>query len=123
MRGVTPSAQDNDAATPVPDSAGGVEVKYSCRPKANRFKMLSVLWIFPSLGALVILGLDTGAWIQRASLGDCLAAVPLQSWMAVMVLVAHGLFLGLARHYHRTEPWQDMVYREAEIDRISSPNL
>jgi len=75
------------------------------RPKANRYKMLSLLWIFPSLGAVVILALDGPSWIHGAGLGERLAAIPLQSWIAVTLLALHGLFLWLARHYHRTEPW------------------
>lgn len=92
--------------------ADRLEIKRLCRPKTTRFKMLSLLWIFPSAGAVVILAGDAPAWIHQPGLTQCLTSVPLQSWLAVTLLAAHGLFVYLARHYDRTEPWREVVFYE-----------
>ncbi|HXJ61428.1 MAG TPA: hypothetical protein VNU68_32705 [Verrucomicrobiae bacterium] len=101
---------DQHATLVVP--ADRIEIKRLCRPKTTRFKMLSLLWIFPSAGAVVILAADAPAWIHQPGITQGLASVPLQSWLAVTLLAAHGLFVYLARHYHRTEPWREVVFCE-----------
>ena len=73
------------------------------RPKAQLFAVLSVLWIFPSLGALLILVLGAGAWVQAESFRDGLSATRFEQWVALLILLMHLTFHGLARYYGKNE--------------------
>ena len=73
------------------------------RPKTERFRALSILWCFPSLGALVILGLNGSVWFQADSMSAVVAGTRVEQWVALGLLLLHPVFLGLARHYRRTE--------------------
>ena len=73
------------------------------RPKTERFRALSILWWFPSAGALVILGSDLRAWRAAESWGTALAGTRLEQWVALGLLLLHPVLFALARHYHRVE--------------------
>ena len=73
------------------------------RPKTQRYTMLSVLWVFPSLGALVILGLGVPGWREADSLGGLVAATRFEHWLALVLLGLHPVFFWLARHYRNVE--------------------
>ena len=51
-------------------------------PRPILFATLSILWIFPSIGAICIL------WFADSANG-----VPLENWVAVLLLAAHAIFI------------------------------
>lgn len=73
------------------------------RPKTQLFRALAVLWCFPSLGAIAILAFHRAAWSESASIVTALEATRFEQWIALGILLAHAVFLFLARHYHRAE--------------------
>ena len=79
------------------------------RPKATLFLMLTVLWVFPSLGAAWMIGSDVRSWFGAASVLAALGMIRLEQWIGVAILVAHGAFGWLAWHYRRHEPLQEIV--------------
>jgi len=115
-----PEIEQTEAAIPEHGQGRG-EIKRICRPKTQRFRMLSLLWVFPSAGALLIMVLDAPSWMRLSGLTAQLAAVPLQSWLALGILITHGVFLGLARHYHRSEPWQEITFSEPSSGVADAP--
>jgi hypothetical protein len=67
------------------------------------FKALSLVWLFPSSGAVLILCItDRNFEGARGFLGH-LARVPVEDWTAAGLLLAHAVFGALAWHYSRTE--------------------
>ena len=79
------------------------------RPKATLFLMLTVLWIFPSLGAVWMIGSDARRWFDAASFLAALGMIRLEQWIGMAILIAHGVFGWLTWHYRRNEPWQEIV--------------
>jgi hypothetical protein len=65
-----------------------------------------MLWFFPSLGALWIIGSDCAKWFGTPSILDGLRAVAFEQWIALAVLALHPVFAVLARHYRKTEPFK-----------------
>ena len=109
------SARNNSEATVA--NGGWIEVKARCHPKTERFRMLALLWIFPSAGAAAILGLNHPHWSQARGFVQNLAAVGLEQWIAMAVLLAHLIFGWLTWHYHRTEPEREVTFRELNSDQ------
>jgi hypothetical protein len=97
-------------------NGGWIEVKTRCRPKTELFRMLTLLWIFPSGGAALILGLNFPDWSHTRGLLEHLGAVALEQWIAVAVLMVHPVFAWLAWHYHRTEVEREVTFREPYPD-------
>jgi hypothetical protein len=97
-------------------NGGWIEFKQRCRPKTERFRMLSLLWFFPSGGAALILGLDWPDWSQARGIVQWLAVVQLEQWIASAVVLAHPVFAWLAWHYHRTEVEREVTFREPNPD-------
>ena len=95
---------------------GWIEVKSRCRPRTDLFRMLTLLWIFPSGGAALILGLNLPDWSHARGIVEHLAVVTLEQWIALAVLIAHLVFAGLAWHYHRTEAEREVTFREPNPD-------
>jgi hypothetical protein len=95
---------------------GWIEVRRRCRPKTDRFRMLTLLWIFPSGGAALILGLNLPDWSHARGLAEHLSAVALEQWIALVVLMAHPVFGALAWHYHRAEVEREVTFREPNPD-------
>ena len=79
------------------------------RPKATLFLMLTVLWIFPSLGAAWMIGSDARRWFDAAGLLAALGMIRLEQWIGMAILIAHGVFGWLTWHYRRNEPLQVIV--------------
>jgi hypothetical protein len=98
-----------------------VEIRRRCRPKTLRFQVLTWLWAVPSGGALVVLAVDWPSWSHFEGVSARLGAVPLQSWIALAILLVHGLFFTLWRHYRRNEPWREKIFLDS--DPGSSPTL
>jgi len=69
--------------------------------KAVLFAVLSVLWVFPSLGAIWILALNWRNWSQEPTVLSAIQATRLEQWLALALLAAHGLFIFLARRVGR----------------------
>jgi len=87
---------------PTGAESGEEQMRYH-RPKAQLFAVLSVLWLFPSLGALLILVLGFSVWRQAESLRVMLATTRFEQWVALLVLLLHPIFHGLARYYRKNE--------------------
>lgn len=79
------------------------------RPKATLFLMLTVLWIFPSLGAVWMVGSDARRWFDAAGFIAALEMIRLEQWIGVAILTAHVVFGWLTWHYRRNEPLQEIV--------------
>jgi hypothetical protein len=69
-----------------------------------RHRMLALLWIFPSGGALLILGMDCPNWFRAPNAMEGLASVAFQSWIALVLLLSHGVFLVKARPFGSSNP-------------------
>ena len=68
------------------------------------YTVLSILWLFPSAGALWILARNP-PWSGALGWREILAAVALEQWIALGLLLLHGIFVGLALRFHlREEP-------------------
>ena len=79
------------------------------RPKATLFLMLTVLWIFPSFGAAWMIGSDARQWFDATNFLAALGMIRLEQWIGLAILIAHVAFGGLAWHYRRHEPLQEIV--------------
>jgi hypothetical protein len=107
-----------------PDAAGHqaggapTEPKRLHRPKSAFCLMLSILWVFPSAGAALILGATEAQWLRADGLLAGLRAVTFEQWIAFVILLAHLVFAWLAWQFRRTEPW-----REVDPDPDPDPDL
>jgi len=69
--------------------------------KAYLYKMMAVLWFFPSLGAIVILALNWFSGSSEATDTQGTLSVRIEDLAAVGLLVTHG-YLAIQRHrFHR----------------------
>lgn len=84
------------------------------RPQTQRFRALSILWIFPSLGALLILALNWPVWRDAGSIQAALGATRFEQWVAAGLLLTHPVLVVLARHHGRTERPVPLPPDEAE---------
>jgi hypothetical protein len=101
-------AGPSDAAAKNIHGAGLVEGERRLgRPKARFCALVSLLWVFPSAGALFILAPGFRNWSQAHSLAQGLRGVAFEQWIALLILLAHLVFAGLAWHYRRTEPLRE----------------
>ena len=78
------------------------------QPKATLCRTLSLLWIFPSLGALVILVLGFRNWPHLDGPLTAVQAVSFEKWIALAVLLTHPVLILLARRFAKTEPFRDV---------------
>jgi len=83
--------------------------------KATLFRVLSLLWFFPTGGAAVILALGIARARRTACWDELLGGIRFEHWIALGVLAAHGAFFRLARHYRRTEPFREAPGETAEL--------
>jgi hypothetical protein len=67
------------------------------------FTTLSMLWIFPSLGAIWILYAGRGAWRSSLTLPERVKNLTLEQWIALGLLLLHGVFVALALYFRRLE--------------------
>ena len=79
------------------------------RPKATLFLTLTVLWVFPSLGAVWLVAFHDSAWRHANGLLAALGMIRLEQWIGLAILLAHVAFGWLAWHYRRNEPLQEIV--------------
>ena len=87
------------------------------RPKARFCALASLLWIFPSAGALLILVPGFQNWFQADTFLEGLRAVSFEQWIAPTILLAHGVFAVMAWHYRRTEPLREEAGWEPNPDQ------
>ena len=73
------------------------------RSKALLFKMLTVLWIFPTAGAVWIWFTEWDQFRGRAKLSGTWPAMVLEQWVALVLVLLHTVFLALASYYSRKE--------------------
>jgi hypothetical protein len=107
-----------DATAHIINGGGWVEGERRLgRPKARFCALASLLWIFPSTGALFILVPGFRNWFQAGSLLEGLRAVAFEQWIALIVLLAHLVFVGLAWRYRRTEPLREEAGWEPNPDQ------
>lgn len=78
------------------------------QPKATLCRTLALLWIFPSLGALLILALGLRNWPRVDGPVGAVQAMTLEQWIALAVLLAHPAFILLARRLAKTEPLREL---------------
>ena len=71
--------------------------------REHLFRTLCTFWIFPSFGAVWLIFADRSPWRHGLTGMERLQAVTLEQWVALLILLAHLVFLWLARHYDRTE--------------------
>ena len=74
------------------------------RRKATLYAVLTVLWVFPSLGGLWILWMHWTVWSGASTLLDGIRMTRLEQWIALALLVTHATFINLTRRYARNEP-------------------
>ena len=106
------------SSTSIVANGGWTEVKCRRKPKADLFRMLAILWCFPSGGAVLILAM-TSFSIEGGSALVALASVPLEAWLAATLLLAHPPFFWLARHYRRCEAERE----ETLLEPVPAPDL
>ena len=87
------------------------------RPKARFCALVSLLWIFPSAGASFILAPGFRNLSQAEGLVQGLRAVAFEQWIALVILLAHLVFVGLACYYRRTEPLREEAGWEPNPDQ------
>ena len=87
------------------------------RPKAQLFHVLAMLWVFPSLGALLVLLLNSGRWLHAESLSALVSSTRFEQWIAVLLLLLHAAFFLLARHYHRNEIPREVQPESLDADK------
>jgi len=86
------------------------------RPKLRLFAIASVIWVFPSFGAIWIVGPDVTHWFRAESFLEGLQAIAFEQWIALFILLAHPVFACLAWHYYRTEPLKEEKGWEPDSD-------
>jgi hypothetical protein len=89
-------------ARPTPSESGEPPVRHH-RPRAELFDVLSVVWLFPSLGALLILAIRAGVWAHAESFRAGFSATRFEQWVALLILLLHLTFHSLARYYRKHE--------------------
>jgi hypothetical protein len=82
----------------------GAEEKQAGQARALLFRMLAFLWIFPSLGALVIIRGDFLRWFDSPTFLEGLGRIRFEEWIALGLLVLHALFVVLAIRLRRSKP-------------------
>jgi hypothetical protein len=111
-------AEQSDITTNIVHGGGWVEGERRLgRPKARYCTLVSLLWVFPSAGASFILTSGFRNWSQAESLGERLEAVAFEQWIALVILLAHLVFIGLACFYWRTEPLREEAGWEPNPDQ------
>lgn len=69
--------------------------------RAILFFVLSILWIFPSVGACWIIGLGLSRWKEIENVA--FSSVRLEEGLAFLLLLLHAIFIYLALRFRRRE--------------------
>lgn len=62
-------------------------------PPEVRYRMLSLVWCFPSLGALWLLGTGMQSWRFEQGILEGITGVRVEEWIAVLLLGLHVFWL------------------------------
>lgn len=81
--------------------------------------MLVILWIFPSIGAVFLLGMNWSTWSGASGVWAGVLATRLEQWLALVLLAGHVTFAALARHYRHTEIPQPVPVESNDEERNS----
>jgi hypothetical protein len=68
------------------------------------FRVLSILWSFPTLGAIWIWASESGRVKTGASLLEKMAAITIEQWLAAILIMLHFAFITLAFYHRREKP-------------------
>jgi hypothetical protein len=96
----TASALEVDAS---PNGSEGETSDLTPTPRSITFKYLSILWVLPTFGAVWILIMEAGAIVSKPGILTKLAAISVEQWVALVLILLQILFLGLTRHYRQKE--------------------
>ena len=80
-----------------------IEQKCRNKPRALLFTVLTLFWVFPSVGALVIIGGGFARWFREPTLLEGFRAVAFEEWIGLALLTMHLVFGALAVHFRRNE--------------------
>ena len=97
-------------------SGGEMEIVRHYRPNRTFFTILSVLWLFPSIGASVVLAVSPKHWLRAGSVASGFKLVGVDEWIATAILLAHPLFFWLARSHYRDEPLKAVTDWDPDSD-------
>lgn len=78
------------------------------RRPSSKYLLMSMLWIFPSIGALVILSSEIPDLLKAPSFFATLEQTRLEGWIAAALLGLHAFFLTKAWRL-RNEPFVPVV--------------
>ncbi|MBL9171070.1 MAG: hypothetical protein JNN07_25280 [Verrucomicrobiales bacterium] len=78
---------------PEPPSETEFEEPTIITPPAVRYRVLSVVWCFPSLGAAWLLGIGLPTWKFEQGIAAGLAGIRIEEWVAILLLGLHVLWL------------------------------
>ena len=111
-------AEQSDIAANIVHGGGLVEIeRRQGRPRARLCAIVSILWVFPSFGASFILAPGFRNWFQADSFVEGLRTVAFDQWIALIILLAHLVFVGLAWYFRRTEPLREETGLEPNPDQ------
>jgi hypothetical protein len=84
------------------DGPPAQEVTLSLRERRKLlFSMLSILWIFPSAGAVWIISRNSQYWKTSGRWTEVLSSIRLEDWTALLLLLAQVTFVIQAIRYRR----------------------
>ena len=69
--------------------------------KARLYRMLTILWSFPSLGGVVILGINWRPESFQTVADGGIASIRIEVWIALGLLLTHLGLAALSRHFRR----------------------
>lgn len=76
------------------------------RRRGLLFNVMSLLWVFPSVGAIWIIVAGFSSSSDLRGTGNGIEAITFDQWIAFAVVLAHGVFAGLGFHYRQLERQQ-----------------
>jgi len=91
---------DTEGEITIPGDDGLTGQRHIFQRKARTFKVLSILWIVPTLTSLFVLfyKLPSGTGFV-----DFVKQIRLEQWLSVLLILLHPAFIYMALHYRRTE--------------------
>lgn len=84
----------------------------SLERKARLYKMLTILWSFPSLGSFVILGDNWRAEWFRTAADTGIVSIRIEIWIALGLLLTHLGLAVLSRYFGRLNQNRKQVILE-----------
>jgi hypothetical protein len=69
------------------------------KARALLFRILAILWVFPSIGAVWILGSNAKGWEKSGAI-RLLRSLAVEDWVAIALLACHFIFILRAFRTH-----------------------